>query len=254
MAAHPDDEVIGAGSRLPYCGATVVHVTDGAAHNMQDAIRAGFTTRTDYARARRSELLAALGLAGVSPERAMELGVPDQEASANLERVASDLAELLRQLEPEIVITHPYEGGHPDHDSTAFAVRAAATLLERRSGLLPEVVEMTSYHDRDGWMEVGEFLPGPGEISTVVLSDGERELKERMLACFTTQRQVLKAFPVESERFRPAPVYDFTRPPHTGTLYYERFDWGMTGGRWRYLAESAMKTLGLEQVACGSRF
>ena len=37
-------------------------------------------------------------------------------------------------------------------------------------------------------------------------------------------------FPIAIERFRPAPDYDFTQPPHEGRLFYENYDWGMTSG------------------------
>jgi hypothetical protein len=49
----------------------------------------------------------------------------------------------------------------------------------------------------------------------------------------------------EVERFRPAPAYDFTAPPHEGKLFYECFDWGMNGARFRELAAGAMEELGL---------
>jgi hypothetical protein len=35
---------------------------------------------------------------------------------------------------------------------------------------------------------------------------------------------------------RPAPLYDFTKPPHAGKLWYESLGWSMTGRRWRELA------------------
>ena len=61
VAAHPDDEIIVAGSRLAHFRDLVlVHVTDGAPRNMFDAGTHGFTRREDYAAARRNELLCAL--------------------------------------------------------------------------------------------------------------------------------------------------------------------------------------------------
>jgi hypothetical protein len=66
-----------------------------------------------------------------------------------------------------------------------------------------------------------------------------------MLDCFATQRQVLAAFPVGTERLRPAPRYDFTKAPHPGQLFYENFPWGMTGERFRQLAAEARDAPGL---------
>jgi hypothetical protein len=65
-----------------------------------------------------------------------------------------------------------------------------------------------------------------------------------MLDCFATQRHMLCHFGVREERFRPAPAYDFTAAPHSGTLLYETFGWNWTGERWRHLAQEALRTLG----------
>ncbi len=67
-----------------------------------------------------------------------------------------------------------------------------------------------------------------------------------MVECFTTQQRTLAPFGFELERFRPAPAYDFTQPPHEGTLFYERYDWGMVGARWRTLAHEALTQLKLD--------
>jgi N-acetylglucosamine malate deacetylase 2 len=54
---------------------------------------------------------------------------------------------------------------------------------------------------------------------------------------------MLRRVPLDVERFRPAPVYSFTEPPHPGKLFYENFDWGMTAERWRRLAAEALEEL-----------
>jgi LmbE family N-acetylglucosaminyl deacetylase len=123
VVAHPDDEVIGAGAQLARLGGVrLLHVTDGAPRNLRDAVAAGFEGWQDYAKARRQELLAALGLVGIAPSQAKALGIPDQAASLQLVELAETLAAELREGGTELVMTHPYEGGHPDHDATAFAV------------------------------------------------------------------------------------------------------------------------------------
>jgi len=247
VAAHPDDETIGAGGCLPRFGeTTLLHLTDGAPRGGR-AAAAGCKTREAYRAARRRELVAAAQLAGIDPDRCIEMGLLDQEASLHLDRSAWRLADWLAEARPQVVLTHPYEGGHPDHDAAAFIVHAARRLLEREGWASPRLLEFTSYHARAEGLAVGVFLPAAGcAESDVLLSEAERDLKRRMFACFATQQHVLSAFPIGVERFRPAPLYDFTRPPHPGPLHYESFDWGMSGERWRALAREAIRALELE--------
>jgi LmbE family N-acetylglucosaminyl deacetylase len=247
IAAHPDDEVIGAGalmSRIPGC--VLLHVTDGAPLDARDAHAAGFGSREAYALARRAEMRMALERGGVRAGGLRELGMPDQGASLAMPVIATALEESIGQIAPCAVITHAYEGGHPDHDATAFGAAMACRALR---GDAPPLLEMTGYHERDGRFGCGEFLPnGDGEEWVLSLGMPDRERKRRMLDAHATQWRTLRVFPPGDERFRRAPDYDFTQPPHEGTLHYERFDWGMTGPRWRELAAEAL--CGLEVAPC----
>jgi N-acetylglucosamine malate deacetylase 2 len=247
IVAHADDEVIGAGARLPRLRRAIfVHVTDGAPRDLRDAMASGLTTRGDYARARRRELKTALALAGIAPEQTRELGCVDQEAGLHLVDLSRRMAAMLRKLQPQVVLTLPYEGGHPDHDATAFAVHAACWMLEQQALLPPALIEMASYHNSAHGMAASEFLPcAECQITTLALTEAERAFKQRLFECFPTQRQTLSLFPIALERFRPAPRYRFTDPPHTGQLFYEHFPWGMTGERFRSLARRAMDALGI---------
>lgn len=250
VAAHPDDEVIGAGIRLGHVHAvTVLHVTDGAPRDDRDARAAGCSGRAAYARLRRRELRSALERAGLPAVRLRRLGVVDGEAALAMAPLAVRLAGLLRRQRPQVVVTHPYEGGHPDHDAAAFAVHCACKLLRRDGDSPPCLIEMTSYHAIDGVLRTGAFLPGGDDGVSVPLTAPDAERKRRMLACFASQRRTLALFDVSAERFRLAPAYDFTWPPHDGAPYYEMFRWGPTAHEWRRLASRAQSSLGLADSA-----
>jgi LmbE family N-acetylglucosaminyl deacetylase len=187
VAAHPDDETVSAGACIAQLSElAIIHITDGAPRNMQDALSHGFASRGEYAAARRQEFLAALCVGRVTPFETAAFDVADQEASFHLAAISRDLARLFEQMAIETVLVHPYEGGHPDHDATAFAVHMAARL--RGSGA-PKIAEFTSYHLRDGEIETGVFLPAEesGEVACP-LNDEERERKRRMLECFRSQQ------------------------------------------------------------------
>ncbi|WP_181703852.1 PIG-L deacetylase family protein [Chthonobacter albigriseus] len=231
VVAHPDDEAIGFGAtfaRAP--GLLVVHVTDGAPADGRDAQRLGFRTSADYAAARAAELSEALDMAGVMVSQRVSLGIPDQEAADHLVRIARRLADLFRVNGTRTVFTHAYEGGHPDHDAVAFAVSAACDLLADHA---PDIVEMPFYRlDADHLFVSQEFPPGE-DPGVAVPVDGEAmAVKQAMFAVHATQAAVLDGFDPAVERFRPAPVHDFTTLPNGGLLFYPRVGASLSGEDW----------------------
>jgi N-acetylglucosamine malate deacetylase 2 len=250
VAAHPDDETVGAASRLPrLAGAHFLYVTDGAPRDGRDAAKHGQSPE-GYAQLRRGELQSALALCGIDFQQVLQLGCPDQQASLRLAQLAREVAQAMSEFGAQAVLTQPYEGGHPDHDATAFAVHAGAALLRSGGRAAPEIVEMSSYHMGPQGLRAGEFLPDAavdGATVVVRLDPQEQQRKRAVLACFVTQQQTLAQVPLDQERFRPAPRYDFTQPPHAGRLFYEAHDWGMTGERFRRLAAQALAELELDR-------
>jgi LmbE family N-acetylglucosaminyl deacetylase len=254
VAAHPDDETIGVGVTLGSLAARgsrvrVLHVTDGAPRN--PALRPTLRDRSpaEAAAVRRAELASALRAGGLDPGAVLapSLGVPDQDASLVLVDVARAIARELAASAPDVVITHPYEGGHPDHDAVAFAVHAAARM---HAGAPIAIAEMSSYHawpEREA-IETARFLDAasPCPLTHEGLLDAPaRERKRAMLDAFASQSEVLASFGTAAEPLRCAPAYDFTRAPHAGTLHYERLEFGWTGERWRALAEEALVALSI---------
>jgi LmbE family N-acetylglucosaminyl deacetylase len=239
--AHPDDEVIAVGGRMGrFAASHFLHVTDGAPRNEQDSRSHGFARLEDYRRARRQEFEAMLAEAGI-PDASREcLAVADQEASLHLIELTERLAERIEQYRPEAIFTHAYEGGHPDHDACAFAVHHA---VGRCDGAAVAIVEAPFYNLP--FRGQARFLDRKGASEEIVykLSAAERERKDELFACFTTQRETLRAFDTAVERYRLAPAYEFCAPPHDSPVLYDEYAWGMDSQRFSELAREAEEAL-----------
>lgn len=272
LLAHPDDETIGLGAQLRrFDDALLVHVTDGAPRDGDDARRYGFAGAAEYAKARRGELTAAMRAGEAERVRMLCLEMPDKEAMRGLAGLSRQVAEFLTSERPRAVFTHAYEGGHPDHDACAFAARAACRLVAAPTG----IVEMPFYHRSGSALILGHFVafgrksgsadpaaeqsdngsqPSPGRHApaelALSLKPDELRRKRAMVECFATQSWLLQQFDLAVERFRLAPEYDFASPPHPGELHYETLGWGIAGAAWREEARRALRELGLADVRC----
>lgn len=217
-----------------------VHVTDGAPRNEQDSRAHGFQHLEDYRRARREEFDHMLEHAGIPNASRECLGVPDQEASLELAELTRRVVRLIAERRPEVIFTHPFEGGHPDHDACAFAVHHAVAA----SGNAIPIVEAPFYNaPHRGKFR---FLASSTASEEVVydLTPEELERKHALIDCFTSQRQTVSGFNGTAERFRVAPVYDFCAPAHDPPVLYDGYPWGMNSTRFAELAREAERELG----------
>lgn len=240
LVAHPDDETIGAAAILRrLLDPLIVYLTDGAPRDERFWSADLSGSRENYAAVRRQEAEAALKLVPIPAHHILSLGTVDQDAAFSMAQSAEQFSTVLDWFAPDIVITQAYEGGHPDHDAAALVASLAIRLAHRANKT--ELLEMPFYHADEGDCVKAEFLPGETcpELK-ITLTMEERTRKQAMMACYYSQRRVLQGFPMDTEKLRPAPEYDFAKPPHAGKLWYEYLQWPMTGERWRELAGKAL--------------
>nr|WP_225953727.1 bifunctional PIG-L family deacetylase/class I SAM-dependent methyltransferase [Kibdelosporangium phytohabitans] len=125
VAAHPDDETLGASGCLQALHAAGARVDIVVASDGEAAFPAlGEEDRAALGRRRRAELVESLRVQGLDQAAIHWLGLPDSGLSGH----AEDLTEVLRELLADAdccVLPWPYDP-HPDHSTVGACVLAAA--------------------------------------------------------------------------------------------------------------------------------
>ncbi len=125
LAAHPDDEVIGAGSMLAWHASrghqvTVVHATDGAKGDPGQR-------EHDIRAVRRREGTEALARLGVPPARHWDL--PDGDLPEHQADLTARIVAVMREVQPRTLYSFHAGEAHRDHRAIAAATAAAAHAL-----------------------------------------------------------------------------------------------------------------------------
>jgi LmbE family N-acetylglucosaminyl deacetylase len=124
VAAHPDDEVLGAGGLISMLAAAdvrlrLVAVTDGERSHL------GHASPARLARRRSAETDAALRALGVRAAEVIRLGLPDSGLADREDELAAALTELVAGFD---LCLAPWDRDlHPDHEAAGRAARGAAT-------------------------------------------------------------------------------------------------------------------------------
>jgi LmbE family N-acetylglucosaminyl deacetylase len=174
LAAHPDDEVLGAGGLVQLlaragCGLRFGWATDG------EASHPGSTSELlpELARLRRAESVAAVTALGLAAAPRSYLGLPDGGLAELEPLLAEQVAALLR---PDDVVLAPWSSdGHPDHEAVGRAARAtAATVLD---------YPVWAW----SWATPDDPRVPWARARRVPLDDATRAAKAAAISCFVTQ-------------------------------------------------------------------
>lgn len=133
FGAHPDDESFGVGSTLAQyaiSGVKVYYVccTGGEAGTVTPEHMKGYSSIKELREAELKCAVAALGLAGLIYLGYRDSGMAGSEdnknpaclAMAPLDEATERIVKIMREIKPDVVITHDESGGygHPDHIAT----------------------------------------------------------------------------------------------------------------------------------------
>jgi LmbE family N-acetylglucosaminyl deacetylase len=123
VAAHPDDEVLGAGGLISMLAASrarlrLVAVTDGERSHQ------GHSSPAALARRRTAETAAALRALGAQGTEVIRLQLPDSGLAAREDELAAALAPLTTGF--DLCLAPWHRDMHPDHEAAGRAARQAS--------------------------------------------------------------------------------------------------------------------------------
>ena len=215
VAAHPDDETLGAGGLLAELAAVgrpaeVIVVTDGAASHP------GSSTLgvADLRRRRVEEIRRALDL--LSPSSPVTLlGHEDGAVLEHRADVTRDLRQLLETERPPDVLVVPWRGdGHRDH--RVVGEICAALALELGAQLVEYPIWM--WH----WGSPDEPAIPWDQLRSLALSDRSVVLKRRAVATHVTQVRAASAAPADAAPLHPDFLEAFDRDVEVFVVADER--------------------------------
>jgi LmbE family N-acetylglucosaminyl deacetylase len=182
FGAHPDDESFGPGSTLAHYvlkGARVYVVcsTGGEAGTVEPRFLEKYKTIKELRAAELKCAGKALGLTGViflgyrdsGMEGSEDNKHPEALAIAPLEEVTARIVKIMRELKPDVVITHDAGGGygHPDHVATHLAVFEA----------------MHAAGDKDKFQKAGPPFQ-PGKLYFYIRPAGSMRIMVKLMPLF----------------------------------------------------------------------
>jgi LmbE family N-acetylglucosaminyl deacetylase len=200
-AAHPDDEVLGAGGVLALLAAAgvqvdLVAVTDGeGSHPGSTVLAPGRLAELRIAET--EDALAALGVSA----RVIRLGLPDSGLAARETELASALAAAVTGCD---AVLAPWTGdAHPDHE----AVGRAAVAVGAASGMPVWQYPVWAWH----WATPAVPRVPWDSAHRVALPPPVRAAKRAAVARFVTQVQPLGPAPADRAVLPPEVLAHFDR-------------------------------------------
>ncbi len=206
LAAHPDDETLGAGGLIAVAHArgarvTVVVATDG------EASHPASQTHTPDALARRRRAEVSEAVQRLAPTASVRfLGLPDGQ----LDRVAESLASVVDDLASTTThVVAPWEGDrHPDHAACGHAAAAAA----RRHGVRCWQYPIWAWH----WADPDDVNVLPWtSFARLELSPQQESAKQHAITAHVSQHSPLSDRAGDEAILGPDMVAHFQRPFET---------------------------------------
>lgn len=226
VAAHPDDEALGAGGLIASASRpTVLFASDGEASHPRSPTH----TANRLAAIRRAEATAAVRALGGEP---VFLGLPDGRLAAHADALTAAIAQ---RLDGCTLLVTPWRGDrHPDHAACADAGAAAL-----RPGVVQWQYPVWAWH----WADPSAPSPAWERLHRLDLSSRARRAKAAAIGCYRSQSEPLSPADGDEPILGPETLAHFDRDfecfvvpaPAASADYFDRLyasdadPWGLAG-------------------------
>lgn len=216
---HPDDEIVACAAaigRAKAAGAEIfaLYLTHGciARETLWPWQRARYDANVARRYAEAKQVAEKLGLTIIGASRR-----PARHLWRDLPAVWEEITTALTLYSIDQIWVPAYEGGNADHDG----LNGLSSLLTARASVL----EFAEYNWFQGRANAQTFPCPTPDIYTIALSEEERRCKRACLDLYASEKLNLSYVGTSHESSRPLAAYDYSHPPHPGTLWYTRFHW-----------------------------
>ena len=109
-----------------------------------------------------------------------------------------------------------YEGGHQDHDVANFICSKFSNVCD--------IYEFPEYNFYKMKINCNTFIENENNQNILKLTNEEKIFKKNCLQVYNSEKNNLNYIKIHKESFRPIKKYDYSKPPHSGVLFYKRFN------------------------------
>ncbi len=205
FGAHPDDEIIGAGGALARCSAQGAEITV-VTFTLGDTSYTSPEAKAEMKVIRAREAAAVEPILGIS--RRILLNKPCQGV-VNDRETYQECVRIIRQVRPDVILTHSYLDRHRDHRAVAEVTDEAR--YKAAENVLADLGEpwytQFLYH-----YEVIELFPSPTLLIDIT------ETMDKKLEAMATQKSQMAVLPGVMEYIK---ALGRVRGYQRGTLYAE---------------------------------
>jgi LmbE family N-acetylglucosaminyl deacetylase len=258
LIAHQDDELNYAGLIQRLGSATrIVWLTNGDGLYFEMGI-----SPEEYGELRQKEAINAASAVGISRENLLCLKFSEVEIYRRLselyksqktikvhrdyfDKIRNEVKNVVQRINPDVIFTDAWQGGHPEHDLTHFFTFLAIRDLKREQNIQIDFIHLPEYEYTI--LLAMRFHPlYKGKRYRIYLTAEEIEGKKRLIDAYPSQKRLFTKFEklftyigyigkitggpksaieyLSTEEFGPVPEIDYTKKPHIHDFFTYMFD------------------------------